>query len=276
MSPARTVENSPMRTKKQNTYRNILIPLASVSAVIIIWQIVAVYVVGNTFKLPSFTEVAAAFVADMFGPRGTLPEDIAVSLYHFAIGMAASVIVGIPTGICMGWFRDIDIALNPIVEIIRPIPPLAWIPFAIIWFGLTHAAAGFIIFIGAVFPIIINTYTGFRNVPKVFIEAGKVLGCTKNSSLIRKIGFPSAIPEITSGIRVSMGIGWMCLVGAEIFGAGTGKYGLGKNLWTYYNLHQMDSVVVYMLVLGVIGIVIDILFRHYVNKQTVRWQNNME
>ena len=73
-----------------------------------------------------------------------------------------------------------------------------------------------------------------------------------------------------------MGIGWMCLVGAEIFGAGTGKYGLGKNLWTYYNLHQMDSVVVYMLVLGVIGIVIDMLFRHYVNKQTVRWQNNME
>lgn len=265
-----------MRTTKKNTYRNILIPFASVAAVIIIWQIVAVYVVGNTFKLPSFTEVVAAFITDMFGSRGTLPEDIAVSLYHFAIGMAASLIVGIPTGICMGWFRDIDIALNPIVEIIRPIPPLAWIPFAIIWFGLTHAAAGFIIFIGAVFPIIINTYTGFRNVPKVFIEAGKVLGCTKNSSLITKIGFPSAIPEMTAGIRVSMGIGWMCLVGAEIFGAGTGKYGLGKNLWTYYNLHQMDSVVVYMLVLGVIGIIIDILFRHYVNKQTVRWQNNME
>ncbi len=202
-----------------------------------------------------------------------------MSLYHFAIGMAAALLVGIPTGVCMGWFRDIDIALNPIVEIIRPIPPpLAWIPFAIIWFGLTHEAAGFIIFIGAVFPIIINTYTGFRNVPKVFIEAGKVLGCTKNLALIRKIGFPpSAIPpEITAGIRVSMGIGWMCLVGAEIFGAGTGKFGLGKNLWTYYNLHQMDSVVVYMLVLGVIGIVIDILFRHYVDKQTVRWQNNME
>ena len=265
-----------MRTMKKNTYRNILIPLATVAAVIIIWQIVAVYVVGNMFKLPSFTDVIAAFYRDLFGSRGTLPEDIVVSLYHFLIGMAASLIVGIPTGVCMGWFRDIDIALNPIVEIIRPIPPLAWIPFAIIWFGLTHAAAGFIIFIGAVFPIIINTYTGFRNVPKVFIEAAKVLGCTSDSSLIRKVGFPSAIPEITAGIRVSMGIGWMCLVGAEIFGAGTGKYGLGKNLWTYYNLHQMDSVVVYMLVLGVIGLVIDILFRHYVNKQTVRWQNNME
>lgn len=265
-----------MRKQKKNSYRNILIPLTSVAVVILIWQIVAVYIVGNMFKLPSFTEVVAAFIEDMFGTRGTLPTDIAVSLYHFALGMAAALLVGIPTGVCMGWFRDIDIALNPIVEIIRPIPPLAWIPFAIIWFGLTHAAAGFIIFIGAVFPIIINTYTGFRNVPKVFIEAGKVLGCTKDFALIRKIGFPSAIPEITAGIRVSMGIGWMCLVGAEIFGAGTGKYGLGKNLWTYYNLHQMDSVVVYMLVLGVIGIVIDILFRRYVDKQTLRWQNNME
>ncbi|MFA5396923.1 MAG: hypothetical protein WC346_13020 [Methanogenium sp.] len=81
---------------------------------------------------------------------------------------------------------------------------------------------------------------------------------------------------MTAGIRVSMGIGWMCLVGAEIFGAGTGKFGLGKNLWTYYNLHQMDSVVVYMLVLGIIGISIDILFRHFVDKQTVKWQNSKD
>jgi NitT/TauT family transport system permease protein len=81
---------------------------------------------------------------------------------------------------------------------------------------------------------------------------------------------------MTARIRVSMGIGWMCLVGAEIFGAGTGKFGLGKNLWTYYNLHQMDSVVVYMLVLGIIGISIDILFRHFVDKQTVKWQNSKD
>ncbi|NLO78410.1 MAG: ABC transporter permease [Methanomicrobiales archaeon] len=265
-----------MRILKNNTYRNILIPLATVAAFIIIWQIIAVYVVGNMFKLPSFTDVFAAFMRDMFGARGTLPQDIVISLYHFALGMAAALAIGIPTGVAMGWFRDIDIALNPIVEVIRPIPPLAWIPFAIIWFGLTHAAAAFIIFVGAVFPIIINTYTGFRNVPKVFIEAAKVLGCTKPVCLIRKIGFPSAIPSMTAGIRVSMGIGWMCLVGAEIFGAGTGKFGLGKNLWTYYNLHQMDSVVVYMLVLGIIGISIDILFRHFVDKQTVKWQNSKD
>jgi NitT/TauT family transport system permease protein len=261
-----------MDNKKKDQIRRILIPLTSVLVVILLWQVVAVYIIDNPFTLPSFTQVLDAFYRDLFGPRGTLATDIVISLYHFLIGMVVALLVGIPVGIAMGWFRTADQALNPLVEILRPIPPLAWIPFAIIWFGLTHASAGFIIFIGAVFPILVNTYTGFRNVPKVFIEAGKVLGCTSSLRQIKNIAFPSAIPEITAGIRISMGVGWMCLVGAEIFGAGTGKYGLGKNLWTYYNLHQMDSVVVYMVVLGFIGIVLDMIFRHYVTKQTVRWQ----
>ena len=192
------------------------------------------------------------------------------------VGIGAALVVGIPLGIAMGWFRDFDKAVNPIIEILRPIPPLAWIPFAIIWFGLTDASAGFIIFIGAVFPILINTYTGFRNVPRVFIEAGKVLGCTGNLGLIRRIAFPSSLPSIISGVRISMGIGWMCLVGAEIFGAGGGKYGLGKNLWTYYNLHQMPSVVVYMLVLGLIGLVIDMVFRYFVKKHGLGWWEENE
>ena len=261
-----------MDNKKKSRLRRILIPLTSVLVVILLWQLVAVYIIDNPFALPSFTQVLDAFYRGLFGTRGTLATDVVVSLYHFVIGMRVALLVGIPVGIAMGWFRTVDQALNPLVEILRPIPPLAWIPFAIIWFGLTHASAGFIIFIGAVFPILVNTYTGFRNVPKVFIEAGKVLGCTTSMRQIKNIAFPSAVPEITAGIRISMGVGRMCLVGAEIFGAGTGKYGLGKNLWTYYNLHQMDSVVVYMLVLGFIGLVLDMIFRYYVAKQTVRWQ----
>jgi len=261
-----------MVSKKMDNRKKILLPAASVLAFIIVWQTVAEFYVNNPFLLPSFTDVISAFLEMAYSPRGSLLNDLWFSLLHFAIGMAASLIVGIPVGIAMGWFKDIDIALNPLIELIRPIPPLAWIPFAIIWFGLTNAAAGFIIFIGAVFPIIINTYTGFREVPKVFIEAGKVLGCTSDMTLIRRVAFPSAIPSIMSGIRISMGVGWMCLVGAEIFGAGSGKYGLGKNLWTYYNLHQMPSVVVYMLILGFIGLLIDLVFRHYVNKQMLKWR----
>lgn len=252
-------------------HKKILLPLAALVAAIVVWQLVAEFLVGDPFILPSFTDVIEAFYKVTFGPKGTLFIDLYKSLIHFAMGIGAALIIGIPLGVAMGWFRDFDTAINPIIEIIRPIPPLAWIPFAIIWFGLTDASAGFIIFIGAVFPILINTYTGFRNVPKVFIEAGKVLGCTGDLGLIRRIAFPSSLPSIVSGIRISMGIGWMCLVGAEIFGAGGGKYGLGKNLWTYYNLHQMPSVVVYMLVLGLIGLTIDLIFRYFVNRQALGW-----
>ncbi|MDD4127467.1 MAG: ABC transporter permease, partial [Methanomicrobium sp.] len=224
-----------MVSNKKDIKKRVLLPAASIIAFIIIWQVVAEFFVGNPFLLPSFTDVVSAFFDMTFGPKGTLFQDLEYSLLHFAIGMIAAIIVGIPVGVAMGWFKEADMTLNPLIELLRPIPPLAWIPFAIIWFGLTNAAAGFIIFVGAVFPILVNTYTGFKGVPKVFIEAGKVLGCTSDLSLIRRVAFPAAIPSIISGIRISMGVGWMCLVGAEIFGAGSGKYGLGKNLWTYYN-----------------------------------------
>lgn len=259
--------------KKNKKY---LLPAAAFVAAVVIWQLVAEFIVGNPFMLPSFTDVLSALYKVSLGPRGTLFRDFYKSLIHFAMGIGAAVIIGIPLGIVMGWFRDFDTAINPIIEILRPIPPLAWIPFAIIWFGLTDASAGFIIFIGAVFPILINTYTGFRNVPKVFIEAGKVLGCTGDLSLIRRVAFPSSLPSIISGVRISMGIGWMCLVGAEIFGAGGGKYGLGKNLWTYYNLHQMPTVVVYMVVLGLIGLTIDMVFRYFVKKHGLGWWEENE
>ncbi|MBR6497966.1 MAG: ABC transporter permease [Methanomicrobium sp.] len=261
-----------MASKKKSDIRSILLPVSAVLLFIVIWQLAGMYV-GNAFVMPSFIDTLSAF-SDMVTGDGTIAMDLYYSLMHFAMGLIAALIVGITVGAAMGWFYDFNRFINPIIELFRPIPPLAWIPFAIIWFGLSNFAAGFIIFIGAVFPILVNTYTGFRNVPKVFLEAGKVLGCNSNIALIRRIAFPSAYPSIISGIRVAMGVGWMCLVGAEIFGAGSGKYGLGKNLWTYYNLHQMPNVVVYMIILGLIGLLIDILFRHYVNTQMLKWQDD--
>jgi NitT/TauT family transport system permease protein len=169
----------------------------------------------------------------------------------------------------MGWFKKVNRAVDPVIEILRPIPPLAWIPFAIVWFGLTHQAAGFVVFVGMVFPIVINTYTGFKNVPKVNVEAAKVLGCTQNVKLIRFIAIPSAMPSIAAGIRIAMGVGWMCLVAAEMFGAS--ERGLGYQLWFNYYLHRMNFVVVYMLLLGFLGLFIDHFFRYYVDAKLLKW-----
>ena len=202
----------------------------SLVAVIIIWQIVADRVVQDKFLLPSFYDVMASFFVIV--KSGLIFEDILTSLLHFSIGIVAAFVIGIPLGISMGWFKKVDRAIDPIIEILRPIPPLAWIPFAIVWFGLTHQAAGFVVFVGMIFPIIINTYTGFKNVPKVYVEAAKVLGCTRNIDLIRFIAIPSAMPSIVAGIRIAMGVGWMCLVAAEMFGVS--DRGLGYQIWHNY------------------------------------------
>lgn len=241
---------------------------ASLLTVIILWQIIAVFYIDNPFILPSFTDVVTAFITLL--EKGTLSTDLLVSFYHFAIGIGLALIIGIPIGVAMGWFTRINLFLDPIIEIIRPIPPLAWIPFAIVWFGLTNFSAGFVIFIGAVFPIIINTFTGFSNIPRVFVEAGQVLGCTRNRDLVRYIALPSAIPHIAAGFRIACGVAWMCLVAAEMFGVSS--YGLGEKIWWYYNLHQMANVLVYMLILGIVGLAVDTLFRYYIRHSLLRWQ----
>ncbi|WNY26078.1 ABC transporter permease [Methanolapillus millepedarum] len=244
------------------------IEILSVISVILIWEIVADFIVKNPFYMPSFHSVVLAFISVI--QNGTLISDTGISLYHFAIGFLAALAIGIPLGIFMGWFPKINRALSPIIEILRPIPPLAWIPFAIIWLKLTHTAAAFIIFMGMVFPIILNTYSGFKNVPKVYVEAAKVLGCTEDKKLIRYVALPSASPSILAGIRVSMGVGWMCLAASEMFGVSDS--GIGYKIWFYYGIQRMDYVVVYMLILGLVGLLLDFLFRRFVQDRILKWQ----
>lgn len=242
------------------------IEILSILALIGLWQLVAV-TLNDTLILPSFLQVVDALARSW---QAILIEDLPVSLVHFGLGMLAGLLIALPTGMLMGWFRAADRIMDPIVEIVRPIPPLAWIPFAIIWFGLTDQAAGFIIFVGAVFPILINTYVGFRSLPRVYVESAKVLGATKDRDLIRYIAFPFALPSIAGGIRIAMGIAWMCLVAAEQFGVSTS--GLGYKIWSYYYLHEMDYVLLYMIVLGLLGLLIDRSFRYVVEERMLKWR----
>ncbi|MDD4093906.1 MAG: ABC transporter permease [Methanothrix sp.] len=233
---------------------------------IVVWQAAAV-VVNDQLTLPSFVQVVEAFLDNWWS---ILTEDLPVSSLHFGIGIVGGLLVALPTGIIMGWFKIADRIMDPIVEILRPIPPLAWIPFAIIWFGITDSAAGFIIFMGAVFPILINTYVGFKGLPRVYVESAKVLGATKDIDLIRYVAIPQALPSIAAGIRIAMGIAWMCLVAAEMFGVS--KNGLGFKIWDSYGHYRMDEVFMYMIVLGLLGLAIDRTFRYVVEERMLKWQ----
>jgi len=257
-----------MGRDNQKNGKNRWLGVLAILIALVFWQFIAVVIIRYPFILPSPTDVFAAFVSLV--QKGTLLMDLQASLVHFAIGLGMALLVGIPIGILIGWNRRLDAFLDPLIEILRPIPPLAWIPFAIIWFGLTASAAGYIIFVGAVFPIIINTYSGFRGVPRVFVEAAKMLGCTRSRDLIRFIAFPAALPSVAAGIRIATGVGWMCLVAAELFGVS--NYGLGQKLWFFYSLHQMDSVVVYMIILGLIGLAFDMIFRYWIDRHFLKWR----
>ncbi|MCD6145891.1 ABC transporter permease [ANME-2 cluster archaeon] len=248
--------------------RRYVVEIVSLLCCIVIWQLAADYVVRDAFILPSFSDVLASF----YHLWHDMIYDAEISLLHFGIGMAAGMGVAIPLGISMGWFRIIDRIFDPIVEIIRPIAPLAWIPFAIVWLGITHWSAGFIVFIGAVFPILINTYAGFREVPKILIEAAMVLGCTKDHDLIRRVAFPSAVPRILTGIRIGMGVAWMCVVAAEMFGM---TCGIGYKIPHWANFHRMDHVMAYMLLLGFIALFIDKAFRYFVEQRLCRWRRGI-
>jgi NitT/TauT family transport system permease protein len=246
--------------------------IAALFICIIIWEFVADFVIKKEFLLPSFFTVALAFSRSL--SSGILLGDILTSLFHLGIGLAIAICIGIPIGALTGWFRIADRIADPIIEILRPIPPLAWIPFALVWLHLTHYAAGFIVFIGAIFPILVNTHAGFRNVPKVLVESAEVLGCTKDRNLIKAVALPSALPFITTGIRIGTGVGWMCVVAAEYFGVSTS--GLGYRIWQkFYFLHQMDNLLVYMIVLGLIALLIDRSFRFFAEKKLLKWHKGI-
>jgi len=244
--------------------------LLSIFIFLLFLEFLSRIIVKNPLYLPPPSSVLLSYIS----LKNYILKDIITSMIHFFIGVGSACFFGILLGIGIGWFSKIYKALFPIIEILRPIPPIAWIPMAIIWFKLTHISAGFIIFTGAFFPVLINTYTGMKDVPKILIETAKILGAKSELSLIRYVGIPYALPYIFSGIRTGMGVGWMCVVAAEIFGVSDS--GIGYRLFQrFYHFHQMDYAVAYMFLLGFISLTMDAIFRKFVEDKFLKWKKGI-
>jgi NitT/TauT family transport system permease protein/taurine transport system permease protein len=162
-------------------------------------------------------------------------------------------ISAIPLGMAMGWWRPVYNQVNPIMEILRPIPPLAWIPLSILWFGLGDEQNQFIIFLGMFFPILVNTIVGVKNIDPSLIRAARSLGAPERKVLAR-IVFKGALPQIITGVRIGLGVGWMALVAAELVGANSG---LGFIINDARSMLRTDTIMVGMLAIGLIGLLID-------------------
>ncbi|MEI6127920.1 MAG: ABC transporter permease, partial [Pseudomonadota bacterium] len=187
---------------------------------ILIWQCLCFAGFLPPDKIPSPLEILSA-VKDLFMsglPQGkTLSLHCLYSLLRVGIGFVLAAALGIPLGILCGWSKFLRELFTPVIETIRPIPPLAWIPLAILWFGIGLQSASFIIFLGCLFPIILSTISGVLSVDAIFINAAKTLGATERQIFL-KILLPGAMPSIYTGLRIGLGIGWMTLVAAEFTG----------------------------------------------------------
>ena len=248
--------------------KSIAIGLASIAAFLLLWEGVTLAV--NSPFLPGPSSVFLAFiqistVGDIDGY--SLGWHSAVSLYRVLMGFVAGAVTGIPLGLFMGIRPTVKDVATPIIEPIRFIPPMAWIPLSIVLLsGLTRFT--FLIWVGVFFPVLLNTIAGVRRASITLVNVAKTFGAD-NNAILRHIIFPSALPEIMTGLRVGLGIGWMCIVAAEMIGGD--PVGLGRLILKYANLLQIDVVIVGMVSIGLIGLVMNYLIV-LLERRMFRWR----
>ena len=246
----------------------IIVPLT----LIVLWQALSLTGVIPSYKLPSPIEIVLGFkdLLIMGVPPGHLLHNhVLLSLYRVFLGYVIASLLAIPLGLFMGWSPKLLDMIRPVVEVVRPIPPLAWIPIAILWFGIGIKSAAFIIFLGAFFPILLNTISGVLSIHPILLEAARTLHA-KEKDIFLKVLLPGTIPSIFVGMRIGIGIGWMTLVAAEFTGVKEG-YGLGYMIMTARDIQRPDEILAGMLAIGVIGLLIDMGLRAAESK-VIRWR----
>jgi len=225
-------------------------------AIVIVWQAVVVLTGAHIAILPSPWLTAETFAAMVLS--GELFVHIGASMRRVISAWLLAASVAIPLGLAMGRIRTVERRIDPFIELFRPISPLAWIPMSILWFGIGEGGKIFILFIGTFFPTLLNTIAGVKGVDPVLIRAGQVLGCKNEAVLFRKVILPAALPSIVVGLRLSFGIGWAVIIAAELVAA---RSGLGFLIADGMEILRSDRVLVGMVVIALLGVVFDTVFR---------------
>jgi len=242
----------------------IVLPLVVAAIIVAIWAL-AVHATGTKIFPPP--QDVAKGIAALIG-KGLLWRYIADSLFRVACGYGAAAMLGVPFGLILGWWTPLARAVNPLIQMLRPISPLAWMPLAVIWFGVSNLAPIFLIFLASFFPIVVATMNGVRNVPPMYVQAGRNFGLSTPALLARVI-FPAVLPRILIGLRIAFGVAWLVLVAAEMIAVDSG---LGYLIIDARNAgKRYDLVIAGMLLIGVIGLALDTVIRRAETMRSVRW-----
>ena len=236
---------------------NVILPFAGFAAVIALWWAIALFRHEMIPTPPEALVKNLDFILNPFYRRG--PGDIGIgwlllaSLRRVCIGFFLGAIVAIPVGVWIGLSRNAWLAINPIIQVFKPVSPLVWLPIALAIFNAAEPSAIFVIFITSLWSTIINTAEGVSNVPKDYLEVVQVLEMPRWKQLI-KVVMPASLPYIFTGLRISLGIAWLVIVAVEML---TGGIGIGSFVWDEWNRLNVSSVLLAVFMIGLTGLILD-------------------
>jgi len=245
--------------------RQALPPLALIAFLVAAWWIVVVQSESVIFPTP-WQVVAGSYELI---EQGTLWNHIGASLFRVGTGFFLAVAIGVPLGLLMGWVAGAFTTLNPVVQILRPISPIAWIPLSILWFGVGDLSPIFLIFLSSVFPIVVQTAAGVHTIERQYLRAAENFGVSR-SKLFIQVVIPAVLPQIIIAMRVSLGVAWLVVVAAEMIAL---RSGLGYLIIDSRNAgNRYDLVIAGMAIIGVIGLLLDGTMRRLEKLRVVRWK----
>lgn len=228
--------------------RQIVLPISSLVAFTLLWQLAARRYPPEQFPAPSDVLLAIKELAD----SGVLWGHITISLARFGGAYLLAVVVAIPLGLFLGRFSRCHAALDPLIQVLRPISPIAWFPLAVLWFGIGNAPAVFIIFLAAFYPVLLTTISAVRAVPAVYLKVAANFG-TRPAMTFLLVIVPAAFPGIMVGLHIAVGTAWIHLVAGEMLGA---QSGLGFMIVDARNFLRTDQIMAGMLLVGILGLAI--------------------
>ena len=245
--------------------RRVLPPVAVIALIVGVWW--AVVAASGSVVFPTPWQVVtgtAELVRD-----GSLWEHIGASLFRVGTGFLLAVVVAVPLGLWMGWVKGAYFTLNPLFQMLRPISPIAWIPIAILWFGVGNVSPIFLIFISSVFPMIVQTTAGVHTIEQRYLRAAANFGVSRRT-LFRHVVIPAVLPQVIVGMRIGLGVAWLVVVAAEMIAL---RSGLGYLIIDSRNAgNRYDLVIAGMIIIGLIGLLLDGLMRMLEGLKTVKWR----
>jgi len=246
-------------------YKKTVLPFITLFFILLLWELVTRFSGWSRNVFPGSIAVLTS-MGELIA-NGTLLKNTVASLFRVSIGFSLAVVLGVPLGIILGRVEIAKLLFNPLIQFLRPISPLAWIPLAMLWFGIGDPPAIFLIFLASFFPMVVSTSVAVESIKPTYFQVAANFNFTR-VEVLTKIVIPAIIPQVITALRMTIAIAWLVVVAAEMIAV---QSGLGYLILDARNALRMDYVMVAMIVIGIIGLLLDFIMRSLGNIESTAW-----